>query len=1650
MPVHPIRILAFFVSLLICAAGLADSPPIAYGSPQTNLLQAKGLVSVDRTTFFDEGKYINLTDYENDIKLSDFTVSGGRMVALADGGSRLDPGRNINPYQAMQIPIEGIYGRTQSIPGFGFVCDKTAAAANGASVSIRYGYIGDMRDIADPSFNIPVSIEATYTIRDGKTIAEEGDYQESYTGHPVIHLPKCFSHGVFFCGTNVLDAHYEFFNAQTGAPIELGTIYLTATSLNRGEGFAVPSSNVTACYISNEAPAASTLYDRNGRKTAYGILAGSLLYDKTTEYDDGYTTFVGCPDIYDSRGNKIDFSDSIGEETFYWRSVCFSLDCRSANAIDAKVYSMKTASWSGTEGIAGDGEASNGSMWFATNFMTLTSVKPPAPTKTVDKSHDIKLGDTLTYRIAQQVNDLGATSFIRYESMSVIDALPNTLRFKSARLLDGNGQELGSAGTARFDDATRTVTFEFSRDFCESGMTMTGETYYLEIEAEVVDYPDDGTLTFGNSARVAINGLEQPSGEVVVELASPELTVEKHAMQNPPTADDYEFQVGDQIAYRAVINQTREQTRAKGLTVSDTLPEGLRLVFGSVEVTGAEGARLDEAESGWSLSLEDLDFDEPLEVSYRAAATDAGNGSEIVNTATAWAGNIAPGIPGSESTPAVDDTEVFINSPSLSVSEEASVSPLTESAFERRVGDPVVFTVTVENTATGTIAKGLSLTSLTLPEGLAIVDEPDAVTVEGIALGEDPMQVPYPIHGDDSLHGETEKRIIEGAAETADDRLGASLMLSYLPSNTPVRISFECLPEESVNGLEILNRAVVYAENATSPVQSDPATRVWINSPRLVIEKQAPPLAYQAGDTVSYRIDALNKVPGTVATDVVFEDAFETPGMELLRNSIVVADQDGAIITDETSIVQNIGSQDWKVETNSALVNPRNQRVWDCDEGGALIETTRQNPLNLERECSYRIEYQALITDSALAAQTATNSVTVTSNENLPATDEETVSISGPALGIGKTADRGFYRVGDIAEYTIETTSLRTGETAHNVRIGDDFSADHTRAATILEDSVSIRDERGRALAGWDIEWNDNTAGDHIGFAIATHTDLPDSSKLIVSYKVRFTAKTISKAVANTAWAEADDAPRAQTTCSITCADPDDTSLAIEKTSDSETYAPGHTAHYALRIGNTDEAEPARSVNVADMLGATASAQIAQGSVVVNDKIGNPVESANVVYKEDGEGSLIGFAVETDADLSTEDELEIRYETLIDESAEPGDTIQNTAVASAENTGDASADREVSVASIPIDSKNDSEPVYGYKTTAYKTANPASGSAVEAGSEIAYLITVKNTGATTAPTVRVRDYIPEKTAYIFDTATDGGAFVKASDERRSYVEWVLTDLEPEGERTVGFSVRIDDNASGWIVNTAPYSPTADQVTAGDPTLPDPERVTARVAHSVDAQTAFGPIVNVVKSATPAAGDTVQPGSEVAYMLAAANSGDEAAENVLVRDPIPQGASLVMGSVSPNGVFDEQNNQIEWLIPQLAPGAVTEMSFKVIVESSPSIGSLENQASFAADGAGQMGHPGTLENTSNIVEHPLPAAPSAGHPSPKTGDGAAMIAAGALAAIALGTLAIALVARSKRKEAALRMQRIEPDIAARPHRRKTHSPKRRRKDYLRWK
>ncbi len=111
-------------------------------------------------------------------------------------------------------------------------------------------------------------------------------------------------------------------------------------------------------------------------------------------------------------------------------------------------------------------------------------------------------------------------------------------------------------------------------------------------------------------------------------------------------------------------------------------------------------------------------------------------------------------------------------------------------------------------------------------------------------------------------------------------------------------------------------------------------------------------------------------------------------------------------------------------------------------------------------------------------------------------------------------------------------------------------------------------------------------------------------------------------------------------------------------------------------------------------------------------------------------------------------------------------------------------------------------------------------------------------------------------------------------------------------------------------------------------------------------------------------DQAEPGQTLIYTIKYRNDGDEAATNVVINDPIPEGMSYLPGSASekgelsfsidggqtykkpslltyeitnPDGSKDkrtaspEQYTNIRWQLPEVAAGAQDELSFQVKVK-----------------------------------------------------------------------------------------------------------------------
>ena len=636
-----------------------------------------------------------------------------------------------------------------------------------------------------------------------------------------------------------------------------------------------------------------------------------------------------------------------------------------------------------------------------------------------------------------------------------------------------------------------------------------------------------------NEASVQAGNAPELSDDAEVYINSGEFWIEK-------TADHYEWQVGEQVAYTVVVENRREGTIARNVTIWDTsMPSGLALsspdsvtvsgipssvtqpVPGTADIPGMLNpeAYNETAEktvsyefvpegTGWRLNITDLPFGVPITVTFLCTVTEEVNGMESINTANVQAENTPP---------QADDTEIYVNSAVLSV-EKAVQNPYLavgdgREANEFRVGEQVNYQVVVDNLQKGSIAKNVVISDLTLPEGLTLDEDEEALMVYGI-----PQTILYPVAGTDdagnALNPENYNEVVEKHVEYQILRQGTGwiLTISDLPYHTPVTVNFRCTVQESINGLEIANAASARAENAAEVKGS---SKVWINSPVLRVEKKADKPSYKYGDIITYRVTLTQEQTGCVARNVILKDMIETPGVRLLKDSIVLLDEQGKTIS--AASVEANDENAFFVQTGRNLVKDAHYSIFDRMQGG-IMEQVLLNPLELWGEKQMTIEYCAAVIDEKLAGQSVHNISTANSQENISQTGEETVEIHSPILEVVKESDKKEYKVGEKGYFTIVIRQLREDVTAENIVVEDTLASS---GAIIKKDSILLK-KNGEIIKAAAIEATDS------GFRITTGATLSDRDKLEVCYEVLFQKLPQNGSVVNTARAWADGTPETE------------------------------------------------------------------------------------------------------------------------------------------------------------------------------------------------------------------------------------------------------------------------------------------------------------------------------------------------------------------------------------------------------------------------------------------------------------------------------------------------------------------------------------------
>lgn len=381
-----------------------------------------------------------------------------------------------------------------------------------------------------------------------------------------------------------------------------------------------------------------------------------------------------------------------------------------------------------------------------------------------------------------------------------------------------------------------------------------------------------------------------------------------------------------------------------------------------------------------------------------------------------------------------------------------------------------------------------------------------------------------------------------------------------------------------------------------------------------------------------------------------------------------------------------------------------------------------------------RVEYETTINDHALENEMMHNEATANSIENRPVTDEAAITVIGAQLDIIKdSTDGGHFNAGDIAEYELTIRNNATDTTATDVQIKDAFTTAKAGAVEIVDGSIKLYDNNMNPISGFEVEYRDNEAGNHIGFTIDTNHDLNSNQKLTVRYEVKYLTDNGSDVIRNTACTWASNAPEVSDTYETWPSDADQTKLTIDKGSDKQRYTPDEVGKYTLHITNATD-ETVYNVTIKDQIDEsdTAYAHVVNGSVRLFGADSVPI-GAKVMYTQTTSGEYSGFYIETGYDLEPGEYIDVEYEVrfgAIDSTAGQVANIHNSAWAAGDNSGKATDDNEVIVTDNPdspddldmLDKPDDPDgPEPSSGATITKNAAPA---VVDANGEVTYIIRI--------------------------------------------------------------------------------------------------------------------------------------------------------------------------------------------------------------------------------------------------------------------------------------------------------------------------------------
>jgi uncharacterized repeat protein (TIGR01451 family) len=266
-----------------------------------------------------------------------------------------------------------------------------------------------------------------------------------------------------------------------------------------------------------------------------------------------------------------------------------------------------------------------------------------------------------------------------------------------------------------------------------------------------------------------------------------------------------------------------------------------------------------------------------------------------------------------------------------------------------------------------------------------------------------------------------------------------------------------------------------------------------------------------------------------------------------------------------------------------------------------------------------------------------------------------------------------------------------------------------------------------------------------------------------------------------------------------------------------------------------------------------------------------------------------------------------------------GSTISNTAAVTSATTD-------------PSPGNNSSTSTATVVTTADLSILKTAAAAVTAGANLSYVITATNNGPSDAASVVLTDVIPPNTTFVSESQTSGPAFLCTNPAVGSggTVSCAIGNLPSGATATFNLVVTVaSTTAAGPLSNTATVSAAT--------TDPNPAN------NSSTFTTTVAVAVSDLSISKTAGAGPFGTGNPVAYTIAVANAGPDAATGIVVTDVLPAGTTF--SSATPSQGSCIGTTTVTCTLGTLASGASATIALTVTLP--PNAGPVSNTATVTS-------------------------------------------------------------------------------------------------------